>query len=88
MDEHRPDEGRVAAGGADPTATTRPRGLSAPFIEEASEAFRGELAQLLEERPGQWVGYHGSERIGFAPTKEEMYRQCRERGLEARMSSS
>ena len=53
-----------------------------PQLNMAYEAFRRDLTQLLQERPGQWVGYHGSERVGFAATKEEMYRLCRDRGLE------
>jgi hypothetical protein len=81
MDEHRPDEGRGEVGGPSPPANT-PYALVSPKVLEASEAFRSELPGLLEERPGQWVGYHGTERIGFAATKEEMYRRCRERGLD------
>lgn len=79
MDDRRLEEGRVDAGGA---AT----GVSAyafvsPLMIEADAAFRRDLPQLLEDRPGEWVAYHGPERIGFAPTKDEMYRRCRERGL-------
>jgi hypothetical protein len=46
----------------------------------AEHAFRRDLVQLLEERPGQWVAYHGEQRVGFAPTKTELYLECLRRG--------
>jgi hypothetical protein len=51
------------------------------FGEESHETFLQDLGQLLNERPGQWVAYHGAERIGFASTKAELYQQCFRRGL-------
>ena len=51
------------------------------MIQQAHEAFRRDLDHLLEERPGQWVAYNGSERIGAAPTKPELYQECLRRGL-------
>jgi hypothetical protein len=52
-----------------------------PFILRAEDAFRRDLPQLLEERPGQWVAYHGHQRIGFAATKPQLYQECLNRGL-------
>jgi hypothetical protein len=52
------------------------------LILEADAAYHRDLPQLLLERPGQWVAYHGAERIGFAPTKQEMYQVCRNRRLD------
>ena len=51
------------------------------LIQQAHEAFRRDLRQLLEEQPGQWVAYHGAERIGVAPTKTELYQECLRLGL-------
>ena len=80
MDEHRPDERRGENGGLSPSGPS-PDAFVSPSMMEADEAFRRDLPQLLKERPGEWVGYHGSDRIGFAATKDQMYRDCLERGL-------
>ncbi len=80
MDEPRPDERRGEVGGLSPSCDA-PDAVVSPSMMEADEAFRRDLPQLLKERPGEWVGYHGSERIGFAATKDQMYRDCLERGL-------
>jgi hypothetical protein len=47
----------------------------------AVRAFRRDLLAMLQERPGQWVAYFGDQRIGFAATEEELYRECVRRGL-------
>lgn len=53
----------------------------APIISRAQAAFRRDLPQLLADRPGQWVAYHGDEQIGYAGTKTELYQDCLRRGL-------
>jgi len=53
----------------------------APLIQQAHEAFRRDLHQLLDEREGQWVAYHGAERIGVGETKTELYQECLRKGL-------
>jgi hypothetical protein len=53
----------------------------APIIEQAQRTFCSTLPQLLRERLGQWVAYHGDRQIGFARTKTELYQECFRQGL-------
>jgi hypothetical protein len=46
----------------------------------ALAAFRSDLPRLLEERPGQWVAYHGDQLVGFAATDRELHQECIRRG--------
>ena len=52
-----------------------------PQIQQSQNAFRRDLPQLLRERYRQWVAYHGDERIGFSPSKRQLYQECLRRGL-------
>ena len=52
-----------------------------PMVAKSQEAFRRELPELLKNRYGQWVAYHGDERLGFGRTQLELYRECLRRGL-------
>jgi hypothetical protein len=52
-----------------------------PLVVGAQQAFERALPQLLRERPGQWVAYHGDRLIGFAPSKSELYQECLRQGL-------
>jgi hypothetical protein len=52
-----------------------------PLISRGQEAFRRDLPQLLKERPGQWVAYHGDERIGFDSSKRALCQECLRQGL-------
>ena len=54
----------------------------ADLKQHALQAFLRDLPQLYAQRPGQWVAYHGAERVGFALTKQEMYQVCRDRGFD------
>jgi hypothetical protein len=47
-------------------------------------AFRRDLPRLLQERPGQWVAYHGDQLVGFAKTDLELYQECERRGYRGR----
>jgi hypothetical protein len=53
-----------------------------PQIQQSQSAFRRDLPQLLRERYRQWVAYHGDERIGFSPSKRQLYQECLRRGLQ------
>jgi hypothetical protein len=44
-------------------------------------AFWRELPRLLQERPRQWVAYHGDRRLGFAATRAELWQECLRQGL-------
>ncbi len=51
--------------------------------EQAEATFRKLLPQLLLEKPGQWVAFHGTRLIGFARTDLELYRECRKQNIPA-----
>jgi hypothetical protein len=72
-------DGPAGSGSPEPDARLSPN--IAPAIEQAQRAFRRELPNLLRERPGQWVAYHGEKRVGFATTKTALYQDCLRRGL-------
>jgi hypothetical protein len=50
-------------------------------IEAAITAFRRDLPLLLKQRPGQWVAYHGSERVDFSDDDFELFKRCLSSGL-------
>jgi len=52
-----------------------------PMIARSEEAFYRDLSSLLRAHEGQWVAYHGDERIGFGSTQTELYRHCQKIGL-------
>jgi hypothetical protein len=65
---------------------TAPQGPSPdipPGIRKSQEALRRDLPALLENKKllGQWVAYHGDERIGIARTETELIQECIRRGL-------
>jgi hypothetical protein len=64
-----------------PSGELPPASVS-PLIQSAEDAFRRDLPQLLYEHPGQWVAYQGHQQIGFAPTKQQLYQECLNRGLQ------
>jgi hypothetical protein len=43
------------------------------LIDVAADAFRRDLPQLLKQKPGKWVGYHGAEVIDFGDEKSELF---------------
>jgi hypothetical protein len=49
--------------------------------KQAVLAFRRDLSRLLEERPGEWVAYHGGRQVGIARTDLELYRECARLGI-------
>src|SRR5262249_551010 len=52
-------------------------------IQRSRAAFLRDLPTLLKQknRRGQWVAYHGEQRLGFARTETELYQKCLRRGL-------
>jgi hypothetical protein len=52
-------------------------------ILRSQDAFFRDLPELLKDESlrGQWVIYHGDERIGIAPSDEPLIRECLKRGL-------
>jgi len=52
-----------------------------PMVARSEAAFYRDLDILLPGREGQWVAYHGDERIGFGRTQTELYRRCQKIGL-------
>src|SRR4051794_37139012 len=55
-----------------------------PGIRRSQEAFHRDLPRLLESRKlrGQWVAYHGDERVGVTPRMADLTRECLRRGLQ------
>jgi hypothetical protein len=51
-------------------------------ILEAQEAFLQDLPELLKERCGQWVAYHGRSRLGFGATKTALWQECLRQGYQ------
>ena len=70
---HEPSPPRVSA--AEHACTI------SPMVAKSQVAFRRDLPELLKNRYGQWVAYHGDERLGFGRTQLELYRECLRRGL-------
>lgn len=52
-----------------------------PMIARSEEAFYRDLPFLLRAHVGQWVAYHGDERIRFGSSQTELYRWCQKIGL-------
>lgn len=53
---------------------------SAERARAAWEAFERDLPELYKERPGEWVAYHGGERLGFGKQRLDLYQECARRG--------
>jgi hypothetical protein len=52
--------------------------------KRAVRAFERDLPALLQERPGQWVLYHGDERIMFAEDPIRLYQEMERRSFRGR----
>jgi hypothetical protein len=65
------------------TAAWRPDPEIPLGIRRSQEAFRRDLRRLLQDRRlyRRWVAYHGDERVGFSPSKRQLYQECLRRGL-------
>jgi hypothetical protein len=55
-----------------------------PLIERGQAAFRRDLPELLKTRYGQWVAYHGDQRLGFGWSKFQLVQECLRRGINDR----
>ncbi len=51
-----------------------------PLIQAAAVQFEQDLSQLLKDRAGQWVIYHGAKLLGFGGTKTDLLQACYARG--------
>jgi hypothetical protein len=54
-------------------------------VRRSQAAFLRDLPELVKDESlrGQWVIYHGDERIGIAPSDEPLIRECSRRGLKS-----
>jgi hypothetical protein len=52
-------------------------------VRRSQQAFLRDLPELLKDEAlrGQWIAYHGDQRIGIAPSNEPLLRECARRGL-------
>jgi len=56
--------------------------MTTDIKQQALEAFLRDLPDLYKEKPGQFVAYHGEERIGLGTVKHVLYNDCLERGFD------
>ena len=56
------------------------RASTPPIILEAQAAFFADLPEMLRERYGQWVAYHGKHRIGFGKDDWALEEECLRQG--------
>jgi hypothetical protein len=58
--------------------------LIQPAMLRAQRVFWRELPELLKNKRnhGQWVAYHGDERVGQGKTRTELYQRCLQQGLQ------
>jgi hypothetical protein len=52
-----------------------------PMIDLALKTFESELPRLWEQRPGQWVAYHGDKQLGFGKTRTELLHKFWRQGI-------
>lgn len=54
-----------------------------PGVRRSQESYWRDLPDLLKLKfpERQWVAYHGEQRVGFASTVAELYRECERRGI-------
>jgi hypothetical protein len=45
------------------------------------QQFLRDLPALLESHSGEWVAYHATTLVGFAPTGYAAHKLCREKGI-------
>jgi hypothetical protein len=65
----------------EPTQTDPVRAADRPALGLLAVAtYRRDLPRLLEERPGQWVAYHGDQLVGFAKDQLPLVQECIRRG--------
>ncbi len=65
-----------------PSKVAQTPGLElALLIRQAHEEFCRDLGQLVAKRPGRWVAYRGTSRIGFALSKTSLFQHCLSLGL-------
>jgi hypothetical protein len=69
-------------GGSRRGQDTWPSGADRADLQKtAFAAFARDLSALLDEHAGQWVAYHGAERLGIADDDTDLYGLGRQRGL-------
>jgi hypothetical protein len=79
-----PNTGTEHLTGAGSTPPAKPASDEARYdalARQAILAFWHDLPQLLQERPGQWVAYHGDRQLGFGATRFELWQECLRKGL-------
>jgi hypothetical protein len=64
-----------------PTQTDPVQAADKPSLGLLAVAtYRRDLPRLLEERPGQWVAYHGDQLVGFDKDQLPLVLECNRRG--------
>jgi hypothetical protein len=72
---------------ASPELEELPASLAAHYdrlsklIQRAHGTFIRELPELLKRHRGQWVAYHGDQRLGFSRDDMKLYKQWYARGV-------
>ena len=52
-----------------------------PLIQQALDAHRRDLPELLQGHADQWAAYHGGRRLGFGPSKIRLIREYLRQGI-------
>jgi hypothetical protein len=51
------------------------------MFQRSHGAYTRELPELLKQHHGQWVAYHGDQRLGFSRSKAKLIKECLRRGV-------
>ena len=64
-----------------PDRTVDTHACKGALILQAYLAFERDAPALCREHTGEWIAYHGDQRVGLASTRIEAWQECIRRGL-------
>ncbi len=54
--------------------------LALRAVDQCLNAYRRDLPEMLVDHQGEWVAYHGDQRVGFGQSKTKLYQHCLDQG--------
>ena|SRR5260370_32091492 len=63
------------------TAERAERARIRELTQQALDAFRRDLPQLMQDGKWKWEAYHGDSQIAWGKTQLELYQECYRKGL-------